>query len=66
MSAEPDRARNVCALLALYFGYCSFYALDPAIATSKLAPTIFGLVAVWFALAAVFDQRVDDDARATT
>ena len=63
MTLEPDRARNVCALLALYFAFCSLYALDPYVGTSMLAATGFGLVGLWFALVAAYDVLVGDDAQ---
>jgi hypothetical protein len=61
MQLEPDRARNVCALLALYFAFCSLYALGPYVATGSLAAaTAFGLVGLWFALVAAFDVLAGD------
>jgi hypothetical protein len=60
MALEPDRARNVCALLALYFGYCSLYALDPYVANTRVAATGFGLIGLWFALVSAFEGLVDE------
>ena len=63
MAFEPERARNICAVLALYFGYCGVYALDPYVVASALAATGFGLVGLWFALVAASDVLVEDDAQ---
>jgi hypothetical protein len=58
MTLEPERARNVCALLALYFAYCSVYALNPYVANSRIVATAFGVIGLWFALVAAFDVFV--------
>ena len=63
MTLEPERARNICALLALYFGYCSLYAIDPYVASSRIAAKGFGLIGLWFALVAAFDVLGGDDAQ---
>ncbi|HEY5924784.1 MAG TPA: hypothetical protein VIV11_24055 [Kofleriaceae bacterium] len=63
MTLEPERARNVCALLALYFAYCSLYAIDPYVTYNALAAKTFGLIGLWFALVAAFEVLVDDDAQ---
>lgn len=61
---DAERARIIYALLALYFGYCSLYALDPYVASSRIAAIGFGLIGLWFALVAAFGVLVDDDAQA--
>jgi hypothetical protein len=55
MMLDADRAKNVCALLALYFAFCTLYALDPYVMAGGLAATVFGLIGLWFALVAAFD-----------
>jgi hypothetical protein len=63
MTRGPEQVRNVCAVLALYFGYCALYALDPYVVDSRLAATVFVLISLWFALVAAFDVLVTDDAQ---